>query len=99
MGEARRLSARSTAWKRASRIAAMVPRLALRGSEPRRDLRALLAGGNNIVVSKNKLTGIGVYWEYWLHSSFFALMGGLALAMAFVLLLLLPPLKKSMPGV
>src|SRR5262249_18726516 len=47
----------------------------------------------------NKLTAIGVYWDQWLHSEFFALLGGMALAMAFVLLVLLKPLKRAMPGV
>jgi hypothetical protein len=47
----------------------------------------------------NKLTAIGVYYERWLQSEFFLTLGGLALVMGFVLLVLLRPLKKSMPGV
>ncbi len=47
----------------------------------------------------NKLTMIGVYWEEWLHSTFFAVLGSMALVMALVLFLLLKPLKKAMPGV
>ena len=47
----------------------------------------------------NKLTMIGVFWDRWLQSTFFAVLGGMALAMAVVLFLLLRPLKKGMPGV
>jgi hypothetical protein len=47
----------------------------------------------------NKLTMIGVYWDRWLHSSIFAVHGTCALVMAVVLLFLLKPLKKAMPGV
>lgn len=66
---------------------------------PPRLLGVMMGGWFVATAIGNKLTGIGVYWDYWLHSSFFALMGGLALGMGLVLLLLLPPLKKSMPGV
>lgn len=47
----------------------------------------------------NKLTAIGKYWEEWAHSTFFAVLGGLSLAVAILLLLLLRPLKRAMPGV
>ena len=47
----------------------------------------------------NKLTQIGELWDDWLHSSFWLLLSGAAVFMAFVLLLLLKPLKKAMPGV
>ncbi|MBI5624715.1 MAG: peptide MFS transporter [Elusimicrobia bacterium] len=47
----------------------------------------------------NKLTAIGVYWDQWLHSTFFLVLGGLALVMSVVLFLLVRPLKRWMPGV
>lgn len=47
----------------------------------------------------NKLTAIGVYWAEWRHSSFFAILGCLAFVAGIVLLMLLRPLRKSMPGV
>jgi dipeptide/tripeptide permease len=47
----------------------------------------------------NKLTMIGVFWERWLHSTFFAVLGAMALVMAVVLFVLLKPLKRAMPGV
>jgi POT family proton-dependent oligopeptide transporter len=47
----------------------------------------------------NKLTMIGVFWNRWSHSTFWFVLSGLALVMAFVLLVLLRPLKKAMPGV
>jgi POT family proton-dependent oligopeptide transporter len=63
-------------------------------------LRGLMMGGWSFAVAMgNKLSQIGIYWERWLHSSFFAVLGGLALVMSIVLFLLLRPLKKSMPGV
>ena len=42
---------------------------------------------------------IGVYWEEWRHSTFFLVLGTMALVMAVVLAFLLKPLKKAMPGV
>jgi POT family proton-dependent oligopeptide transporter len=66
---------------------------------PKRLLGVMFGGWFVATAIGNKLTMIGVYWDYWLHSSFFALMGALALGMTVVLLLLLPPLKKAMPGV
>lgn len=63
-------------------------------------LRGVMMGGWFVATAiGNKLTMIGVYWEEWLHSTFFAVVGLMALVMAFVLLALLAPLKKAMPGV
>jgi len=62
--------------------------------------RGLLMGGwFGATAIGNKLTAIGVFWDDWLHSTFFAVLGGMALFMAVVLTLLLKPLKKAMPGV
>ncbi|HEV8483254.1 MAG TPA: peptide MFS transporter [Blastocatellia bacterium] len=47
----------------------------------------------------NKLTQIAVFWTEWRHSTFWLVLSGLALIMAFLLLGLLRPLKKAMPGV
>jgi hypothetical protein len=47
----------------------------------------------------NKLTMIGVLWTEWSHSSFWLLLSGLSLFMACVLLALLRPLKRAMPGI
>jgi len=47
----------------------------------------------------NKLTMIGVYWDRWRHSTFFVVLGASALVMAVVLVFLLRPLKRAMPGV
>jgi proton-dependent oligopeptide transporter, POT family len=66
---------------------------------PPRLLGVMFGGWFVATAIGNKLTMIGVYWEYWLHSSFFALCGGLAVGMGVFLLLILPPLKKAMPGV
>ena len=63
-------------------------------------LRGLMMGGWFVATAiGGKLTMIGVYWNSWPHSTFFAVLGGMALVMAGVLLLLLKPLKKAMPGV
>jgi POT family proton-dependent oligopeptide transporter len=63
-------------------------------------MRGLLMGGWFVATAiGNKLTAIGVYWTYWRQSSFFIILGGMAFVMAIVLLLLLRPLKKAMPGV
>jgi len=63
-------------------------------------LRGLMMGGWFVATAiGNKLTAIGVFWERWLHSTFFAVLGAMALVMAVVLFLLLKPLKKAMPGV
>jgi POT family proton-dependent oligopeptide transporter len=63
-------------------------------------MRGLMMGGWFVATAMgNKLTMIGVYWERWLHSTFFAVLGAAALFMAVVLFILLKPLKKAMPGV
>jgi POT family proton-dependent oligopeptide transporter len=66
---------------------------------PRR-LRGVMMGGWFVSTAiGGKLSVIGVYWEEWLHSTFFAVLGAMALGMAAILFLLLKPLKKAMPGV
>lgn len=63
-------------------------------------LRGLMMGGwFGATAIGNALTMIGVLWNRWLHSSFFILLGLLALVVALVLVVLLRPLKKAMPGV
>jgi POT family proton-dependent oligopeptide transporter len=63
-------------------------------------MRGLMMGGWFVATAiGNKLTIIGVLWTKWYHSSFWLLCSLLALGMAFVLLLLMRPLKKAMPGV
>jgi POT family proton-dependent oligopeptide transporter len=62
--------------------------------------RGIMMGGWFVATAiGNKLTAIGVYWTVWSHSQFFALLGAMALVMGFVLLFLLRPLKRAMPGV
>lgn len=63
-------------------------------------MRGLLMGGWFVATAiGNKLTMIGIYWSIWYQSSFFIILGLMALVMAVVLFLLLKPLKKAMPGV
>jgi POT family proton-dependent oligopeptide transporter len=63
-------------------------------------LRGVMMGGWFVATAiGNKLTAIGVYWDQWLQSTFFAVLGAMALAMGVVLVFLLKPLKKAMPGV
>jgi POT family proton-dependent oligopeptide transporter len=63
-------------------------------------MRGLMMGGWFVATAiGNKLTMIGVLWDYWLHSDFWLLCSGLAAVMAVVFLLLLKPLKRAMPGV
>lgn len=63
-------------------------------------MRGLMMGGWFVATAiGNKLTAIGVYWRVWEHSTFFFVLATMALVTAFVLLLLLKPLKKAMPGV
>ena len=63
-------------------------------------LRGLMMGGWFVATAiGNKLTVIGVYWDDWSHSTFWLVLAGLSFAMAAVLLVLLQPLKKAMPGV
>ncbi|MCL5037998.1 MAG: peptide MFS transporter [Chloroflexi bacterium] len=47
----------------------------------------------------NKLSVIGKYWEVWSHSKFFFILATLSLFTALVLVLILKPIKKAMPGV
>ena len=63
-------------------------------------MRGLMMGGWFVATAiGNKLTMIGVYWDIWRQSTFFIVLGGMALLMAFVLFVLLRSLKKAMPGV
>jgi POT family proton-dependent oligopeptide transporter len=63
-------------------------------------MRGLMMGGWFVATAiGNKLTMIGIYWSIWYQSSFFIVLGSMALVMAVVLFLLLRPLKKAMPGV
>jgi len=63
-------------------------------------LRGVMMGGWFVATAiGNKLTAIGVFWDDWAHSTFFAVLGSCALVMAVVLTLLLKPLKRAMPGV
>jgi proton-dependent oligopeptide transporter, POT family len=63
-------------------------------------MRGLMMGGWFAATAiGNKLTGVAGYWDLWSHSNFFILLASMALGMAVVLLLLLRPLKKAMPGV
>jgi POT family proton-dependent oligopeptide transporter len=63
-------------------------------------VRGMMMGGWFVATAiGNKLTAIGVYWSVWNQSSFFIILGGMALIMAVVLATLLKPLKKAMPGV
>jgi proton-dependent oligopeptide transporter, POT family len=63
-------------------------------------MRGVMMGGWFVATAiGNKLTVIGTYWTEWYHSSFWLFCSLSALGMAFVLLLLLRPLKKAMPGV
>jgi POT family proton-dependent oligopeptide transporter len=62
-------------------------------------LRGLLMGGWFVSTAVgSKLTMIGVYWDVWRQSSFFVVLGLMALGMTVVLWALLKPLKKAMPG-
>jgi POT family proton-dependent oligopeptide transporter len=63
-------------------------------------MRGLMMGGWFAATAiGNKLTGVAKYWDLWSHSYFFILLASMAIAMAVVLLVLLRPLKKAMPGV
>lgn len=62
--------------------------------------RGVMMGGWFLATAiGNKLTQIGQLWDDWLHSSYWLLLSGCAVFMALVLLVLLKPLKKAMPGV
>jgi POT family proton-dependent oligopeptide transporter len=63
-------------------------------------VRGMMMGGWFVATAiGNKLTQIGELWDDWLHSTFWLTLSGAALFMAVVLLILLRPLKKAMPGV
>ena len=63
-------------------------------------MRGLMMGGWFVATAiGNKLTAIGLLWTQWYHSSFWLLCSLSALVMAIVLLFLLKPLKRAMPGV
>jgi proton-dependent oligopeptide transporter, POT family len=63
-------------------------------------MRGLMMGGWFVATALgNKLTQIGVLWTKWPHSQFWLLLASMSLGMAFVLLALLRPLKRAMPGV
>lgn len=64
-------------------------------------LRGLMMGGWFAATSfGNYLVGtIGVKWDDWSHSYFFFVISMFSLSMAVLLVILLKPLKKAMPGV
>jgi POT family proton-dependent oligopeptide transporter len=63
-------------------------------------VRGLMMGGWFVATAiGNKLTMIGKLWDDMPHSSFFLLLGAMAFVMALVLVFILKPLKKAMPGV
>jgi len=63
-------------------------------------MRGLLMGGWFVATAiGNKLTMIGIYWSIWYQSSFFIILGAMAVFMSIVLFFLLKPLKRAMPGV
>ncbi len=63
-------------------------------------MRGLMMGGWFLATAVgNKLTAIGAFWDIWSHARFFLTLSMMALAMAVVLILILRPLKKAMPGV
>ncbi|MQA31195.1 MAG: MFS transporter [Luteitalea sp.] len=63
-------------------------------------MRGLMMGGWFLATAMgNKLTAIGRFWDLWSHAEFFIILASMALAMAIVLLAILRPLKRAMPGV
>jgi POT family proton-dependent oligopeptide transporter len=63
-------------------------------------IRGLMMGGWFVATALgNKLTMIGLLWTRWTHSNFWFLLASFAFVMALVLLALLKPLKRAMPGV
>lgn len=63
-------------------------------------MRGLMMGGWFAATAiGNKLTGVAKYWDLWSHANFFIILASMALFMALVLLVLLRPLKRAMPGV
>ena len=62
--------------------------------------RGVMMGGWFVATGLgNKLTQIAVFWTEWYHSTFWLVLSAAAMAMAIVLLLLVKPLRKAMPGV
>ena len=62
--------------------------------------RGIMMGGWFVATGfGNKLTQIGQLWDDWLHSNFWLFCAACAMGMAIILLALLRPLKKAMPGV
>lgn len=66
---------------------------------PTRFRGALMGGWFVATGLGNKLTQIAVFWTEWKHSTFWLVLSAAAMVMAVVLLMLLRPLKKAMPGV
>ena len=66
---------------------------------PKRSRGMMMGGWFVATAIGNKLTAIGVYWTRWPHSTFFAVLGLMCVAVAAILLGILKPLKKAMPGV
>lgn len=63
-------------------------------------MRGIMMGGWFVATGfGNKLTQIGQLWDDWLHSTFWLFCAACAMVMAIILLILLRPLKKAMPGV
>lgn len=63
-------------------------------------MRGLMMGGWFVATAiGNKLTMIGVLWTRWYHSSFWLLCMTSALVMGLVLVVLMRPLKRAMPGI
>ena len=74
--------------------------LALVSKAAPKNVRGLMMGGWFLATAiGNKLTMIGVLWDKWPHSKFFMLLSLLALGTSFLLLILINPLKKALPGV
>ena len=66
---------------------------------PRRHRGIMMGGWFVATAIGNKLTQIGQLWDDIPHSTFWIMLSGAAAVMGLVLLLLLRPLKKAMPGV
>jgi POT family proton-dependent oligopeptide transporter len=65
-----------------------------------RQHRGIMMGGWFVATAiGNKLTQIGKLWDDMPHSSFWLMLSGTAVVMSIVLLLVLKPLKRAMPGV
>jgi POT family proton-dependent oligopeptide transporter len=74
--------------------------LALVSKVAPRHMRGIMMGGWFVATAiGNKLTQIGLLWDDMPHSAFWLMLSGAAAVMGVVLLLLLKPLKKAMPGI